>query len=172
MRVIDDVFEAPSGPQRRIQYLKFSRPNEDRDDPYVSFLNADGSGWTTREDWGLEFRKDEVSSSGIHLRCKQVGGQQMGELSLTMCYINNEDETKQWQVSDFVEIPIARNAWTDIRLDWTEAVGQLPPGNYTFLVNVDDQLNMRDETLVHLYQNPLMRNFWGNQWYEVSFTVD
>ncbi|MDO5401127.1 MAG: hypothetical protein Q4F17_09125 [Eubacteriales bacterium] len=172
IRLINDVFEAPSGPQRHIQYLSISRPGEtDLDRALFSFRERDGDDWITREDWGLSFSVDSSSPTGLRLYCTQSNGQQLGNLKIYQYTIVSEEQNLQWTVPHSTFIPILQNNTTEIDLDWHHLSNQLQPGKYHLSVWVMDIYDLSDKNLSHLYRHPLMRDFGSNQIYCVPFTI-
>lgn len=168
LRLIDDIFESPSGPLRHIQHIGIFRPNE-AGKTVVGFLDSTiGNGWTTREDWGLQIKIGKATPTGVQILFNQSGGQQLGDLRLISYSISAQPPVEDFETYEACMAEIAHNGQTKIDLTWDRA---LPPGDYCLKMQIEDVYDRFSPEYSRFYRHPLMRNFWDIQYYEINFTL-
>lgn len=173
LRIVYDVYCTPNNGDYLIDYLVIYPQNSDSIlSPITRFYLPSGEA-VDREDWGLDFTVEESSATGITLRCAQSGGQQIGRLYVhfyNLRHYNLRDtETETGLETATGESPECgtdlnmggETLWT---LDWTEAYGALPAGQYALNLYIYD---IYEESQMH----PLMQNFYDWQVYTLEFTI-
>ncbi len=166
--VLKDVLEAPDGELYPLSclsiYADFDGTN--RSTQLTGFRDKETGQVLTQEDWGLAFTVLDVTPNGISLKCTQSGGQQIGTLTIDWYHLSNEEGFLPEQNTEYrsTKIPLVMNGETTIQIDWQEAYGTLPSGEYTIVLNV---LDIFDPEQVH----PLMQDFHDWQNYPISFSV-
>ena len=162
-----DVFEAPDGSDHLINDICLAQPNSS-----VSFFYTDEKTGLPldREEWGLRFVVDAVTSGGISFESTQAEGVQIGTLTIVDYYIYCTDsDTYLDTLPDSggiasPDIPIPSNAQTQIDIDWSQIYGALPEGEYELVLAIRDVF---DPAQVH----PFMRDYADKQNYRIPFTV-
>lgn len=169
LTIIYDILEAPSGIQHLISAMSIHPADAEYSPEYVFFDNENGTRYDA-EFWGLSFSKENISSSGLDLKCFQRDGQQIGQLVITHYDLTNEEVTvpringPENESAKLTEGIITMNGTTELSIDWTEDYGELPSGSYKLNLWVWDQF---DPSAVH----PLMEDFHDIWCYEIPFNI-
>ena len=172
LRIIYDIYETPDGKQHLISDLFLYPPDTHNMGPYTNFFYKGTNQRLDREDWGLTLEVTEVQATGATVTCTQSGGQQIGQLDISAFMIGSA-ESGEWLLLptlDFSgEMPgcdqaVRMEGSFRFRLDWSEAYGELPSGEYDIVFLVHDRF---DETQVH----PLMEDYTDSQTYELHILV-
>lgn len=167
LRIIYDIYETPDGQQHLISDLGIYAPGT-APDAYRSFIDQESMLFYDSEDWGLVFKTTSVSPTSITLNCTQSGGQQIGELYTAYYAIRNSDgwikRIDGENSGPGHEYPIVMGGSTELALDWNGYFGELPSGNYTLDLYIEDKY---DDSQVH----PLMVNYHDRQAYVIEFVV-
>lgn len=171
VEVVNDVYETPDGKQHLIETVDVYARGKGRADASHTYHGDDGYP-IDREDWGLTFTTKNVTSTGMTLVIEQSGGQQVGELEISVFSLFTmadkeavpADQEKRQAFSDATKTVITQNGTTEIQLDWTEVYGELPSGEYFMIPGVED---IYDESQIH----PLIVKYKNNQSYRVIFTI-
>lgn len=165
LRIAYDIYKTPDGKEHLINELyvcenayRFATRYRDID----------------REDWGLSFEVVDTTPTTVTVDCTQSGGQQLGTLVTDTYWIYTlDDEGKTGEIRHFDNIT-SNDQWhsafsiprgtTRITLDWTNIYGELPKGDYTMHLSVNDEF---DPANVH----PLMEDFQNRLDYWIAFTI-
>lgn len=159
---IYDILDAPDGRQHLIQRLSIQSPYNSCSVKNTVFLDDDGN-ILTREDWGITLEVQDVTPTGITLKCTQSGGQQVGQLQTRYYDLTSVDEQKSLTYGENA-VEIAENGDTLYTLDWSDACGALPSGTYQISIEFRD---VYDESQIH----PLIRKFHNSQYYGLDFEI-
>lgn len=164
-----DIYETPDGKQHKIDYFgvhmlgrEIFSSYEDKSSPVGDYID--------REDWGITLDVASVSPEGIVLICDQQQGQQVGKLvtSYYLIHKGRTDGDRQYISPDGplveLEVQISANDRTEISIDWQDALGSLPSGEYCLRLFIVDQY---DREQLH----PLIRKYHDGQAYWVDFTI-
>lgn len=103
----------------------------------------------TKGDWGIVLSAENVTASGLTLRCTQSGGEPTGELSTGSYYVLEQKADADWVPVELAphegDIAWTMEAWIipmngDVTwdVDWTWLYGTLPEGSYRIGKNVMD----------------------------------
>lgn len=168
IKFVYDIYETPDGQQHLINDISIYKKGGVIPRYYVSHDRQ----LIDREDWGLQFTVIDATASNLTLNCQQSAGQQIGELKPTYYYIisaqNNDIDSLKTNKSDYWECPpiiLQDECCTRLTIDWTETYGELPAGEYTLWLQVEDFYNKED---IH----PLMQNFYDAQDYWIEFSIE
>lgn len=169
LRLIYDIYETPDGQQHLISnmgiYMTGTAPSA-----YRTFYDTETNTRYDAEDWGLGFKIEDVTSSGIKLSCTQTGGQQIGQLYVTYYLLRNDEgwvdriDGNSGEAPDYDDCAINMDGTTEVVIDWGNYFGELPSGSYTLELYVKD---IYDESQVH----PLMMDYYDLQAYLVDFQI-
>lgn len=163
IKLVYDVYETPDGNQYLINDMQLYKHGAE-----IPRIYADESGnFLDRENWGISFETESVTPLGITLKCKQTGGQQIGNLQTESFYIVKKEGKPKRLASnneDYPHIIIPQDCESRIVLDWSLTHGELPKGEYTLYLSLEDIYNEQD---VH----PLMQNFHDLQYYSINFSI-
>lgn len=138
--------------------------------PYAPEVPASSA----QEDWGLTFALQSADSTGVTLLCTQSGGQQLDTLIVDWYYIYLPDFSDSIPRQDggqdttaFQPNPvIARDAETQIALDWSAIYGSIPPGEYVLSLKVSDVYDLDNR------QDADATAFDARQTYYIPFTIE
>ena len=163
LRFTYDYDSLPDGEHRLVNELYISKNRYD--------VNS-GDNRVVQEDWGVTFEVREVNSSSITLRCTQSGGQQLGELTVDLFFIDSaREEASLPRLDGDTDIDsyqprtiISRDTVSEITLDWTDIYGELSPGDYLLSLRVTDAYDPADT-------HPVMSKFESRQSYTIPFVV-
>lgn len=163
LRFTYDYDSLPDGEHRLVNELYISKNRYD--------VNS-GDNRVVQEDWGVTFEVREVNSSSITLRCTQSGGQQLGELTVDLFFIDSaREEASLPRLDGDTDIDsyqprtiISRDTVSEITLDWTDIYGELSPGDYLLSLRVTDAYDPADT-------HPVMSKFESRQSYTIPFAV-
>ena len=163
LRFTYDYDSLPDGEHRLVNELYISKNRYD--------VNS-GDNRVVQEDWGVTFEVREVNSSSITLRCTQSGGQQLGELTVDLFFIDSaREEASLPRLDGDTDIDsyqprtiISRDTVSEITLDWTDIYGELFPGDYLLSLRVTDAYDPADT-------HPVMSKFESRQSYTIPFAV-
>lgn len=163
-----DIYETPDGKQHLIKdcslYGGAGKP---------TFLYSWGkNGAIDYEDWGLTFTIAQQDSEGLTLRCTQSGGQQLGQLKVGISWLESKGgDPNAPSVNTLVEgavpvpsIDLTMGGETELRCDLAETYGSLPAGEYTLVVQIEDQYDPESVT-------PMVRKFHDKQYYSINFQL-
>ena len=167
LKVCYDVFECSDGEQYLISDFIVTPCTRSRDvSRGYTIIGKDGEPFNLLyEDWGLEFTVTDVSNTGISLYYSQQGGMSVGELSVLNAYLFKKIDTPQGPYELEMEpIPIVKNSFGTISLNWETQYGQLSRGDYVLTLYIYDTYN---EDEIH----PLIRKYCHGQYFEIPFTV-
>ncbi len=132
------------------------------------------------EDWGLLFEVSKLEPDVITVKCSQSGGQQMGALIVedSILYKKNPNTldlelvqllTEEWSESVYWKSTpnrfLTMDGTKELVFDFSQLYGQLCTGDYVLHLQILDLYNEDD---VHT----LMRNYYDEQWYEITFTIE
>lgn len=120
-----------------------------------------------KEDWGLSFTMKEATPTGVKIQCTQKEGQQLGTLKVWAATVYNKTGTIAQSITapgENLDIQLNMNGDTELTMDWTKNIEELPQGDYAIRLYIED---VYEEAAV----NPLTRNFHDKQTYDVDFTV-
>jgi len=172
LRIIYDIYETPDGKQHLISDLALYPPDTYNIGPYTYFFYKGTNQRLDREDWGLTLEVTEVQSTGATVTCTQSGGQQIGQLEILAFMIGSAD-SRGWRSLPTLGSPgempgcdqaVRMEGSFRFHLDWSEAYGEVPSGEYDIVFLVLDRF---DETQVH----PLMEDYTDYQSYELRILV-
>lgn len=170
VEIVHDVLEAPDGTRPLISTMTITAPeHKDVLGPSRHYISAE-TGYLDREDWGLEFKVEEVTPNSATITCTQSGGQQLGDLEIAYYYLYNPDDPSldkpdDLQGAPFESIPLKKDGSTTFTIDWSQWYGSLPSG--TTLRLTLDIYDIYDPETVH----PLMQNFHDRQLYDMELEV-
>lgn len=166
IRLVYDVYETPDGNQHLISHMAVYPPSDNIiRGPYTDFRDKETMQRLDWEDWGLSFTVTESTPTSVTIQCQQSGGQQIGQLFVDWYFLYNADDSvKDSGESPSCSVPLTMNGATTFTLDWAEAYGALPSGDYRVSLNIRDHF---EESQVH----PLMRDFHDWQAYDLDFTI-
>lgn len=96
---------------------------------------------TLQEDWGITLETEDITPTGLTIRCTQSGGNPTGELNTGSWYIvENWTQEKGWKEVDYVikdNIGWTLEAWliqenstSEWEVNWEWLYGKLPTGKY------------------------------------------
>ena len=170
---IYDLYETPDGEQHLISEFGICEPK--RTPSFLYMDDATGKP-IDYEDWGLNFSVVETRPNSITMECIQSGGQQMGELLLRsyILYKKNPDGESEDYIEPLIDefmgesdpnITIRKESTTEISIDFSHLYGELPTGNYVIYLIINDQYS--DDAL-----HPLMRNYYDEQFFGVTFSIE
>lgn len=160
--LVNDLYERPNGTTVAMQQLCVAAPSQGERDVDGFYVDEAGNS-LDREDWGLKWTVLEATATGVKLQCSQQGGQQLGQLAVSGCWLESENAERPKPIAQ--EIPLTMGGSTELTLDWTEPLGALAPGAYRLHLTVED---FYDPAAVH----PLMRNYCDVQGYDLDITVE
>lgn len=160
--LVNDLYERPNGTTVAMQQLCVAAPSQGERDVDGFYVDEAGNS-LDREDWGLKWTVLEATATGVKLQCSQQGGQQLGHLAVSGCWLESENAERPKPIAQ--EIPLTMGGSTELTLDWTEPLGALAPGAYRLHLTVED---FYDPAAVH----PLMRNYCDVQGYDLDITVE
>lgn len=163
--LIYDVYETPDGESHLIKQFSVRALNQDPSTP--AFPKADGTGFLDDEDWGLTFEVPEATSTSVKVKCTQKDGQQVGTLHVQdyILYSTTEEGKIYFDKEKTAQgIPLNMDGTTDFSIDWKDAFGELPKGDYAIRLTLEDVYDPAD---IH----PLIRKYHDQQFYEVKFSV-
>lgn len=173
-----DIYETPDGEKNITNYFSV-HPYYGADFTYVEGSKYDENGDSypiDQEDWGLQFKITDSSSTGFSLNVWQSKGQQIGDLHVTDFILFCTDEDAPEEVLDLSTFTyyfdsedslISRDSTTTITVNFADAEDfpdTLPSGNYKMRLEIED---IFDEDDVH----PLMLDFYSRQYYYVYFQI-
>lgn len=169
LRIIYDILETPDGQQYLISDMSIYPP-DDAPSAYFVFFDSETSTRYDIEDWGVEFKVDSSSPTGITIICSQSEGQQIGFLNIISYSLSNAEDIVDRTDGVESENPryedgiIQMNGTTNIEINWSEYYGELPSGTYTLALYVKDEYS-KDQ--IH----PLMVDYYDFWCYEVEFSI-
>lgn len=174
VQIVCDVKVFPDGTERLINGVAIESLEMVNTDP-LSYMYMDENGNRLDvEDWGIRFETDNVSATGMTIRCTQSGGQHAGQLVITtfMTFSSQAGGPVDLKIASFqnwfaehcATLAIENDGVTELVIDWGSLYGSLPSGEYRMLVTVTDVYDPED---IH----PFMVNFRDNQDYTISFIV-
>jgi len=169
LRLIYDIYETPDGKQHLISDMGLYPPNTTIG-TYTHFYLGDVSiARYDLEDWGLTFSVTDVTPSGVCIMVDQSGGQQIGDIRLSSYYLGKDENTPVDKLngireSEYIDFKITLNGSTEISIDWTDAYGNLPSGQYLLDLSFVDIYTTTD---VH----PLMRNYYDDMSYILEINI-
>lgn len=167
LKVCYDVFECSDGEQYLISDFIVTPYTRSRDvSRGYTIIGKDGEPFNLLyEDWGLEFTVTDVSNTGISLYYSQQGGMSVGELSVMTAYLfKNIDGLQGPYELETEPIPVVKNGFDTISMNWEAQYGQLSRGDYILTLYIYDTYN---EDEIH----PLIRKYCHGQYFEIPFTV-
>lgn len=163
-----DIYETPDGKQHLIKdcslYGGAGKP---------TFLYSwDENGAIDYENWGLTLTIVHQNTEGLTLRCTQSGGQQLGQLKVGISWLEAKNgDPNAPSVNTLVEgavpvpsIDLTMDGETELRCDLAETYGSLPAGEYTLVVQIEDQYDPESVT-------PMVRKFHDTQYYSVDLLL-
>lgn len=164
-----DVYETPDGESHLIKRFSVCSPGTEHEP--LRFMPPEEDRHTTdpidKEDWGLSFTMKEATPTGVKIQCTQKEGQQLGTLKVWAATVYNKTGTIAQSITapgENLDIQLNMNGDTELTMDWTKNIVELPQGDYAIRLYIED---VYEETAV----NPLTRNFYDKQTYDVDFTV-
>lgn len=168
LKIIHDVQEAPDGSQHLISQLLVYPPRL-KMNPTTHFFDPETNEYLDLEDWGVTFEVQQVTPTGITLTCTQSSGQQIGDLSIKYYYVTEPtgsflQKADGTEGAPFDEIPLTMDGTTTFAIDWTQWYGELPSGEYIFLLDIFDLFEPEQVP-------PLTVDFHDRQLYNITFTI-
>lgn len=171
IRVVNDVYETPDGKQHLMRSISFHSPGSlnhavtfywDYESKYGYMLD--------REDWGLTFKVIETTPESITISCTQSGGQQIGQLQTEFYSLYDREgnfiTAVNGQTGGLCDpLNIQLNSESELVVNWTNSHGQLPAGNYTLCLEIQDIYNEDNVST-------MTRNFHDRQPYHIDFTIE
>lgn len=169
VRVVNDVLESPDGKQHHIETVDIYGAN--RSIGSVVYYDEEGQP-LAKEDWGITFALEDVTTTGATLVATQSGGgQQVGKLlleSFTLYSVNTDSlvHKKDDTVGNTIDgkVSVERDTTERVVLDWSETIGELPSGSYIMEVTV---LDVFDKESVH----PLIVKYQYSQNHQTELTI-
>lgn len=170
LRLVYDIYEAPDGNTHLINSMGIYKPGSEVGTSYYSDETGEP---LNREEWGITLSVTEVTDTNINLKCTQSGGQHIGELYILTWGIYDTEHKKDIihnsmeLVEELAKNPqkkIQQDCTSEIVLDWSENLIDLPSGTYEVYLYIIDIFDQED---VH----PLMKDYTDLQSYYIPFTV-
>ena len=170
LRLIYDVYETPDGQQHLISDMGLYPPERTTIGTYRYFyLGGTNILRYDYEDWGLSFNITDISPSGVRIMVNQTEGQQIGEIKLHAYDLWKDETTPVAKLSgnresEYLDSYINMDGDTEIIINWTDAYGDLPSGEYLLDLTFVDVYSASD---VH----PLMRNYYDDMGYLLEISI-
>lgn len=167
LRIVNDIYETPDGTQHFIRDLAFFNPGE-AIGAYTDFYNRETGERIDREDWGIAFKINSVTSTGVTLSCIQEGGQQVGNLKVSHYILCNQGGViptiENTGEAPSLNKPIQMNTLSEISLNWDGIYENLPSGEYEVLLYLVDEFDINQ-------LHPLMNDYHTIQRYSIKFEI-
>ena len=121
-----------------------------------SFTSANSDDWLDiyaiplmADRWGITLRAEDLTATGLTVRCEQFGGSPAGELQTGEWFTIERNRGGNWEAVETktaqeeiawhsMAYPIAKNDITSWQIDWGWLYGELPPGEYRIGKRIDD----------------------------------
>ena len=178
LRYIYDLYETPDGRERLVTGCLIY--GNGFDPHFLPEIDDETRKYIDYEDWGLLFEVLKSEPDVITVKCSQSGGQQMGALIVedSILFKQNPNTldleqvqllTEEWTESDYWESTpnrfLTMDGTKELVFDFSQLYGQLCTGDYVLHLQILDWYNEDD-------MHPLMRNYYDEQWYEITFTIE
>ena len=162
-----DIYETPDGKAHLIKVVRLygalSSPGT------IDLWDSDGNP-IDYEDWGLTFTIVQQDAEGLTLRCTQSGGQQLGQLKVGISWLEaKKGDPNAPSVNTLVDgaipvpsIDLTMDGETELRCNLAETYDSLPAGEYTLVMQIEDQYDPKSIT-------PMVRKFHDKQYYSIDF---
>ncbi len=161
-----DVYETPDGQLHVIDDITLYGPGAGLDSPRITYRDPVTRERLEKENWALDFEVIETSPNGITFDVIQSGkAQQIGNVYVKSCFIYGAEYT-DIKKYPFMNVLITENETTTVTFDWTDFHGEMPPGEYTLEVRIDDDY-VRDRPI-----HPLTLDYTVWQEYYIPFTIE
>lgn len=167
-----DVFELSNGELHLIESFSIYPPNRFKSS-WSDIIITDANGKDVSiysEDWGLSFKVKQATANGLTLTYTQSGGIQIGTLVTSHFTLFHSGEKRTFvplispAEENFPHIAIHQNSLSDLTLDWTKTYGELPSGDYTMVLYIEEKY---DATKL----SPLIKNYTDLQGYTLNFSI-
>ena len=164
-----DIYETPSRGIQQINNVRIYEYTAGTREG-IQFRTTDQNGddiAIDREDWGLQFEVLEATPTYVDFQITQAGGQQFGALEYqVMSFFDlnqsvNLVEPFPWP-DKRTEIPSGEVSMH--RIDWSDTLGELAPGEYYLQLRVKDVFDADD-------LHPFTKDFYDEQSYDFIFEI-